>query len=76
MDLGLDGSRALITGGSRGIGFAIADALAAEGAAVGLVARDGDGLAAAARTAGPPRHAGGHRHGRRHRHGRAGPCGR
>jgi 3-oxoacyl-[acyl-carrier protein] reductase len=49
MDLGLDGSRALITGGSRGIGFAIAGALAAEGAAVGLVARDADGLAAAAR---------------------------
>jgi 3-oxoacyl-[acyl-carrier protein] reductase len=49
MDLGLHGSRVLITGGSRGIGLAIADALAAEGAAVGLVARDGEGLAAAAR---------------------------
>lgn len=49
MDLGLSGSRALVTGGSRGIGLAIAGALAGEGVAVGLVARDGDGLAAAAR---------------------------
>jgi 3-oxoacyl-[acyl-carrier protein] reductase len=48
MDLGLRGKRALITGGSRGIGFAVAQALAAEGAAVGLVARDPEGLAAAA----------------------------
>ena len=48
MDLGLTGSRALITGGSRGIGFAIADALAAEGASVGIIARDAPGLDEAA----------------------------
>ena len=48
MDLGLRGARALVTGGSRGIGLAVADALAGEGAAVGIVARDAGGLAAAA----------------------------
>jgi 3-oxoacyl-[acyl-carrier protein] reductase len=53
MDLGLRGARALVTGGSRGIGFAIAEALAAEGAAVGIVARDADGLATAAGRLGP-----------------------
>jgi 3-oxoacyl-[acyl-carrier protein] reductase len=49
VDLGLRGSRALITGGSRGIGFAVAEALAAECANIGLVARDAGGLAEAAR---------------------------
>ena len=53
MDLGLRGRRALITGGSRHIGFAVAEALAAEGAAVGLIARDAAGLAAAAERLGP-----------------------
>ena len=48
MDLGLNGSRALITGGSKGIGYAIAEALAAEGVSVGLIARDAAGLAVAA----------------------------
>jgi 3-oxoacyl-[acyl-carrier protein] reductase len=48
MDLGLRGDRVLITGGSRGIGLAAATSLAAEGASVGLVARDEEGLAAAA----------------------------
>ncbi|MGI5162865.1 SDR family NAD(P)-dependent oxidoreductase [Spirillospora sp. CA-253888] len=48
MDLGLAGKRALITGGSAGIGLAIARALAAEGAAVAICARDRDRLAEAA----------------------------
>ena len=49
MDLGLRGKRALITGGSRGIGFAVARALAIEGVAVGLIARGATGLAEASR---------------------------
>lgn len=48
MDLGLAGQRVVVTGGSRGIGLGIALALAREGAALGLIARGADGLAAAA----------------------------
>lgn len=40
MDLGLAGKTALITGGSKGIGFGCAEALAAEGCAIHLAARD------------------------------------
>jgi 3-oxoacyl-[acyl-carrier protein] reductase len=40
MDLGLEGKVALVTGGSKGIGFAIAAGLAAEGARVAVASRD------------------------------------
>jgi 3-oxoacyl-[acyl-carrier protein] reductase len=48
MDLGLDGRRAIVTGGSKGIGFAVARELAQEGAAVAICSRDADELRAAA----------------------------
>jgi NAD(P)-dependent dehydrogenase (short-subunit alcohol dehydrogenase family) len=48
MDLQLAGKRAVVTGASRGIGYAVADTLAAEGADVALVARDQAALDAAA----------------------------
>ena len=48
MDLGLAGKVAVVTGGSRGLGFFSARALAAEGARLAICARGEDGLAAAA----------------------------
>src|SRR3954453_22832594 len=44
MDLGLSGARALVTGGSGGLGAGVARALAAEGAKVAVAARASDRL--------------------------------
>lgn len=52
MDLGLKGKRALITGGSMGIGKAAAAALAAEGCRVAIAARGKDALERAAQEIG------------------------
>jgi NAD(P)-dependent dehydrogenase (short-subunit alcohol dehydrogenase family) len=47
VDLQLTGKRAVVTGGNRGIGLAVARALVAEGADIALAARDKDALDAA-----------------------------
>jgi len=52
VDLELKGRRAIVTGGSRGIGLATARALVGEGARVAVVARDAEVLAAAAKDVG------------------------
>ena len=49
MDMGLKGKRALISASSRGLGYGIAGALAAEGAQVSMGSRDEQKLAESAR---------------------------
>jgi 3-oxoacyl-[acyl-carrier protein] reductase len=44
MDLGLKGLRAVVTGGTKGIGRAAADIFAQEGASVAICARNADGV--------------------------------
>lgn len=46
MDLGLAGLKAVVTGGTKGIGRAVADMLAEEGVHVGICARNADEVAA------------------------------
>lgn len=57
MDLGFEGARAVVTGGSKGMGLAIAESLGAEGASVAIMARGRAALDTAAeriRRAGAP----------------------
>ena len=50
MDLGLKGKVALVAASSKGLGYGVAKALAAEGAKVSLCSRSADAVAAAAQT--------------------------
>jgi len=56
VDLGLEGTRALVTAASRGLGRACAGALAAEGARVFIVSRDEDRLREAEQAVGAAGH--------------------
>ena len=52
MDLGLKGKVAMVAGASRGLGFAVAQALAREGALVSIASRDEAAIGAAAQRLG------------------------
>ena len=52
MDLGLQGKVAMVAGASRGLGFAVAQALANEGALVSIASRDEASIGAAAKRLG------------------------
>jgi 3-oxoacyl-[acyl-carrier protein] reductase len=52
VDLGLQGKIAMVAGASRGLGFALAEALAREGALVSIASRDETAIAAAAKKIG------------------------
>ncbi len=53
MDLGIAGTRALVLGGSKGLGRGIAEALANEGVTVALTGRDAASAAKVASDIGP-----------------------
>jgi 3-oxoacyl-[acyl-carrier protein] reductase len=57
VDLGLTGRVYVVSGGSRGLGYAGAEALVAEGARVVLGAREGEAVERAAQQLGGPAHA-------------------
>jgi 3-oxoacyl-[acyl-carrier protein] reductase len=52
MDIGLKGKVAMVAGASRGLGYAVAKALADEGARVSIASRDGAAISAAAQRIG------------------------
>lgn len=50
MDLGLNGKRALVTGASKGLGYAIAESLLREGASVAICARTAEDVSSAVKS--------------------------
>ena len=60
MDLGLNGAKAVISGGSQGIGLAVAKALLSEGGSVSIAARRKEGVDAAVEELSPLGNVNGH----------------